>query len=425
MKLNVWKVITIGLAFFTVSLAWTIYNTNVPVFLGGLIKSQMLVGAIMTVDNIFGIIFQPMFGRLSDRAAGRFGRRMPFVMVGIPLAAVFFAIIPFYDRIADAIGWPSGALAFLMLSVIGMNFAMSIYRAPAVALMPDMTPPALRSKANGVINAMGGLGTIVAMVAGGYLFSIGKTLPFIAGSVLMVVALVVLVLTYREPAVPFEGDADEAHAIKKGFLQNKPAFLTDPSLLLILLCVFFWFCGAECITAFFTLFCTQKYGVDQGQAMRLLAPLGAAYLIAAVPGGWLGAKIGRKKSMVIGNTMVVVGFLAASNAPTVAWLTPILFFAGVGWSIINACSYPVVAQMAPKGQTGRYTGYYYAFSFAASIASPILYGLVADLAGGSHAFLFVYGGAMFLIAMLLLSRVKHTEAVKAAATTDGNAGNPV
>jgi len=417
MKLNVWKIMVIGLAFFTVSLAWTIYNTSIPVFLGSLVKSQMLIGVIMTFDNIFGIIFQPLFGRLSDKTT-RFGRRLPYVVVGIPLAAVFFAIVPFYDKIAAAVNWPAGALIFLMTAVIGMNFAMSIYRAPAVALMPDMTPPALRSKANGIINAMGGLGTIVAMLAGGYLFSMGKTLPFIFGSVMMIGALVVLLLSYREPAQPYEGEPDEGHIRKKGLLKNKPAFFYDKSLLNMLLAVFFWFCGAECITAFFTLFCTQRFGVDQGQAMRILAPLGAAYLIAAIPGGWLGAKIGRKKSMLIGNVMVVAGFLSAAFAPTVQWLMPILFFAGVGWSIINACSYPVVAQLAPKGQTGRYTGYYYAFSFAASIASPIVYGLVADIAGGSHAFLFVYGGIMFLAAMLLLSRVKHTEALPETVAAD-------
>ena len=240
MKLNIWKVMTIGLAFFTVSLAWTIYNTSIPVFLGGLVKSQMLIGVIMTFDNIFGIVFQPLFGRLSDKTT-RFGRRMPYVVVGIPFAAVFFAIIPFYDRIAAALHWSNGALLFLMIAVIGMNFAMSIYRAPAVALMPDMTPPALRSKANGIINAMGGLGTIIAMLAGGALFSMGKTLPFIGGAVLMITALVVLLLSYREPAQPFEGEADEAHEIKKGLLRNKPAFFYDKSLLCMLLSVFFWF----------------------------------------------------------------------------------------------------------------------------------------------------------------------------------------
>lgn len=415
-KFNIGKIMTIGLAFFTVSLAWTIYNTNVPVFLSGLIKSQMLIGFIMTVDNIFGLIFQPLFGRLSDRTSTRVGRRMPYVIIGIPAAALFFAFIPFYDKIAAAMKWKSGAIVFLMLAVIGMNIAMSVYRAPAVALMPDMTPPALRSKANGIINMMGGLGTMVAFLAGGYLFSMGKAIPFVAGSILMIIALVILLTTYREPAIPYEGEPDEEHQIIKGFLKNKPAFFYDKSLRNMLLAVFFWFCGAECITPFFTLFCKQKFGIDTGEAMRVLAPLGAAYMLAAVPGGWMGARIGRKKSMFIGTMMVIAGFISAAFAPNVVALMAILFFAGTGWSIINACSYPVVAQMAPKGQTGRYTGYYYAFSFAASIASPITYGMIADLAGGSHAYLFIFGGIMFFLALILLWNVRHTEAVTAIIT---------
>ncbi|MCX7772026.1 MAG: MFS transporter [Clostridia bacterium] len=156
MKLNIPRTLIISLAFFTVSLAWTIYNTFVPVFLKGLIQSSTLIGAIMTLDNIFGLIFQPYFGKRSDTTKSRFGRRMPYLLVGIPMAALFFMLVPSYDTLGLAFKVDL-RLIFLMVSVIIMNFFMSVYRAPAVALMPDATPAPLRSRANGIITAMGDL----------------------------------------------------------------------------------------------------------------------------------------------------------------------------------------------------------------------------------------------------------------------------
>jgi maltose/moltooligosaccharide transporter len=138
------KIFLIGFGFFTITLAWAVYNTYVPVFLEKLIKSSTIIGLIMTIDNFFGIILQPFFGNLSDKTNNKFGRRMPYLIIGIPLSALFFIFIPMHTGIL-----------MLILSVMGMNLFMSIYRSPAVALMPDSTPPHFRSKANGVINFMG------------------------------------------------------------------------------------------------------------------------------------------------------------------------------------------------------------------------------------------------------------------------------
>ena len=130
----------------------------------------------MTVDNIFAMAFNPLFGRLSDKTHTRFGRRMPYLLIGIPLAAVFFFLIPF----------SKDTLWLLMAVVIAMNAFMCVYRAPTVALMPDLTPPHLRSQANGIINLMGGLGTALIMGVGALLFAKSEVLPFALGSIVMI-----------------------------------------------------------------------------------------------------------------------------------------------------------------------------------------------------------------------------------------------
>ena len=418
MKLNIAKTFTISLAFFTISLAWTIYNTFVPVFLigneqiSGLIKSSTVLGVIMTLDNLFGLIFQPYFGSLSDKTKTRFGRRMPFIIVGIPLAALFFSIIPFYNEIGSLFQFDI-RLMILMVSVIGMNFFMSVYRAPATALMPDATPAGLRSRANGIITAMGGLGTIIAFSLGGKLFNIDYKLPFIIGGAIMIFALVVLFIFHKEPEEPYSADDEEVtEKVDTGFLFGKngqqPAITRTPSLLHMLLTVFFWYCGFECINAFFTLYCQEKFNILPGDATQMLAPMAVIFMICAFPAGFVGGKIGRKKSMLIGNAVVISSFLIIFMLKEQTFLSVLLGISGMGWSLLTTNAYPAVAEMAPKGHTGQYTGYYYVFTFAASIISPILYGLTVDILR-SQAYLFVFGGTMFILGMVFLIKVKRRD----------------
>ena len=188
--LNYRKTFLIGFGFFASSLAWSLYNSFVPVLLKErYIQSDALIGFIMTIDNIFGVIFQPLVGQISDKTRTRFGKRMPYILVGIPLCAVAFLFIP-----------RTRSLAAMMAVIILFNLIMSIWRSPAVALMPDLTPPAQRSKANGIINLMGGVGGIIAFLAGGLLSNAGgDNMPFLMGSIVMFGALLVLFFFVREP----------------------------------------------------------------------------------------------------------------------------------------------------------------------------------------------------------------------------------
>ena len=190
-KLDYKKTLLLGFGFLASSLAWSLYNSLVPVLLEErFMLSTTIIGAIMTIDNVFGIIFQPIVGTLSDRTFTRHGRRMPWIMVGIPLSAFFFFLIL----------WAK-TLWLMMGFFVCFNLFMSLWRSPVIALMPDVTPRPLRSKANGLINLMGGIGSIIAFLAGGYLAKLDESgrLTFGMGSVIMVAALVCLLLFVREP----------------------------------------------------------------------------------------------------------------------------------------------------------------------------------------------------------------------------------
>lgn len=407
MKLEWKRIFIIGLAFFSVSIAWSVYNSYVPVFLDKLISSSALVGFVMTFDNIAGLIFQPFFGKKSDSTRTRLGRRIPYMIVGVPVAAVFLVLIPLHT-----IGkTPTAQLLLLMMAVVGMNFFMSIYRAPAVALMPDATPSPLRSRANGVINFMGGFGSVAAFLAGGYMYKQGASLPFVFAAVMMILALIALLLFYREPAIPFSSDESGKNEKEKDaalFFRRhgkSPLWRQNPSLIFMLLSIFFWFCGYNGVETFFTLFCQQKFDMNPGTASQYLTFMAMTFLVFAIPSGLIGSRWGRKRTMFAGVVLMAGMFLLIILLNSKAALPFMLVGAGIGWALININSYPTIVQMAPKGETGKYTGFYYAFSFSASIVSPILFGFIADLMD-SYRSLFYYGMVMFLLAILTLSRVK-------------------
>lgn len=401
-KLNMKLTLLIGFGFFASSIAWSIYNAYVPILLGRTIQSTALIGAIMTIDNIFGVVFQPLFGNLSDRVRTPYGRRMPFILIGLPLCAVLFSLIPV-----------TTALWSMMLIVILFNFVMSTWRAPVIALMPDVTPRPLRSKANGLINLMGGIGSLIAFVSGSILLTVGNgifgegngmSLPFAATGVLMLIAFVVLLIFVREPKTSYEADEPEG---KFGLLELKGA---GKSLLFTLFAIFFWFCGYNAVETFFSLFVVNHLGLSESAAPMLLAFFSVTFIAMAVPAGLLGTKIGRRKTIIIGLCATAIIFPVITFVTDIWIIRALLLIGGAMWALVNINSLPMVLDMGSMGRAGRMTGFYYFFSFGASIVSPIVYGLLRDVTQ-SYASLFWYAGGAFLLALICMTQVKHGEVI--------------
>ena len=393
----------------------------------------------MTIHNIFGIIVQPLVGDYSDRTYTSFGRRMPWIMIGIPLAAIFFALIP----------WAS-SLPLMMAFIITFNLIMSMWRSPVIALMPDLTPRPLRSKANGIINLMGGIGSIIAFGAGGVLAIIDGSgrLTFGMGSAIMLIALVFLLLFVREPvgeawkraqretvgrrltAKEFEitlaKEKEYAEIMEKGGVTHKLTQGEKRSLILILGAIFFWFCAYNAIETFFTLYATNVLGVSTGVATIMLMSFSLTFVAFALPAGLIASKRGRKKTIVTG-LLLLIGFMlpmifinpilstfgvdiASASSTLIKQIVVIalLACAGFGWACVNINSLPMVVELASHDKIGRFTGYYYFFSFGAAIVSPILWGAIRDITDNYNT-LFVYAVICFGLALLCTLFVRHGE----------------
>lgn len=438
-KLNYIQIFLIGLGFLASSLAWAIYNTQVPLILRDrFMQSNTAIGVIMTIDNFFGVIFQPVIGAWSDGTRSRIGRRLPWIAVGIPLCAFFFAIIPLQHRLMTFMG-----------AVIAFNLIMSLWRSPVIALMPDVTPRPLRSSANGIINLMGGFGSVIAFFIGGILSDMrdDKFYAFLMGSILMVLSLLVLLKFVREPdalnykeekgiaikdtvanrwarssrrdmiatrrIITEEGDEEQQAAKQK---ENRFApFLALPrsvkiSLLAILVAILAWFMGYNAIETFFTLFATSTYNMTDGQATMMLTGFSMAFLVFAYPAGLIGQKLGRKKTILIGLVGIVLLFLPILLRPSQTLLQILLIGGGFAWACININSLPMVVEFASDETIGAFTGYYYLFSFTAAIVSPILYGFIQDRTQ-DFGLLFFYAVICFAVALISMFFVRHGDYV--------------
>jgi len=385
-KLNYPKTFVLGFGFFGVSVLWAVYNAFVPIFLKQRFHLEPnVIGFVMTLDNIAALIIQPYIGALSDRLRTPIGRRMPFILVGAPIAAVAFALVP-----------AAQALPLFIASIGATLLAMAVFRTPVIALMPDITPSQFRSQANGVINFMGGVGAIIAFLVGASLYEQDPHLPFWVGAVLVLVASALLLLFVREPkeyaAVP-EKEAGVLHNLRVIAADR------DRSALYLLLAIFFWFVGYNAIEAFFTLYGTTHLGLTEAEAARQLGDLSLLFVLAAIPSGLLAARIGRRVTIamgivLLGSLILAIFFLPSAVLTVVLTKLPLLgsvriislllMVAGIAWALININSLPMVLDAAPQDRLGTYTGLYYFSSTLAAIAGPNAFGWLIKLTGNNY-----------------------------------------
>lgn len=416
-----WKTtFLIGLGFFTMGLMDPLYDNYIPIFLGYYIDKNSLIGAIMTLDNILAIFLIPIFSALSDRTATRIGRRMPYIITFLPLSALFFALIPFtaYE-----------SLLLLVLAIFLLNISKQAVRGPVVALMPDMVPGDLRSEANGVINTMGGIATILGTILLARLMDVKINIPALGGEVdkilafpvasVFVLAAVVLLFIFVKEKNAIKGD-DEERENKESILKSIKEVVAEDekSALFILLSLLCWFIAYQGILPFVGKYTTEVLGTSAGTAALSSGMVGVAYAIFAVPSGAYAHKKGRKKTIRGALILVVITlflvflhstlFINLPYWPRLLSFWVLLFLFGIFWVTIVTNSFPMLWQMADYKTIGIYTGLYYFFSQLAAIIAPPLAGGATDLFG--YPALFLFGLVFMLAAYFLMSKVKRGEA---------------
>ena len=408
MKLNYKRTFLIGLAFLSISAFWQMYDNVIPLILKNSFGlGETITGAIMAADNVLALFLLPIFGSLSDKVNSPIGKRMPFVVFGTALAFVFLMILPFADNTRNMVLFVGGL--FLLLITMGT------YRSPAVALMPDLTPKPLRSKANAIINLMGAIGGVYTLVMIKVMVGGGETpnyYPlFISVGLFMVISVTILFVTIKENKLRKEINADEAEEVEETEVKspvNSGKLPKDVkrSLVFILLAVAFWFIAYNAVTTAFSRYATHVWGLEGGGYADCLLIATVAAIISYIPIGIIASKIGRKKMILIGIVLLGGCFLAAGLYNTYHWSMVIFFgIIGFAWASISVNSYPMVVEMSSAGDVGKYTGLYYTFSMSAQVVTPILSGYLLE--NVSYRTLFPYSVAFCVLAFITMSQVKH------------------
>jgi MFS family permease len=421
MRLNYGKTFLLGFGFFGVSVVWGVYNAFVPIFLSnkfGLAPS--IIGLFMTLDNIAALFIQPPVGAWSDRLRTPLGRRIPFIVAGAPITAVAFGLIPL-----------AAVLPLFVACTSTMLLSAALWRTPVVALMPDITPSEFRSQANGIINFMGGVGTIIALQTGGILYKLSPNFPFWMGSSLVLFAALVVYLFIEEPREYQQGET------QPGMLASLREVINDPdkSGLRILLAIFFWFLGFSAVETFFTLYAKNHLGLNVGDGATLLSILPLFFVLFAIPSGYLAGRIGRRTTITIGLVTLIVMLVLLYVTPATALLTGIaplplvgiplveggtrmltlagvlLILGGIGWACININSLPMIVDLTNAARLGTFTGLYYLFSTLSAIVGPNVNGWAIQLTGNNYNIIMVLSPIFMAIALWFMLGVKRGEAV--------------
>ena len=428
LKLNYKRTFLIGFAFFGILLLWQVYDSWCPTFLtdifarrmygissaelkagdpAKILNVQWLVGIIMACDNLAALILLPIFGSLSDRTVTPIGKRMPYILTGTFVSAVAFPFIPFFFHHNNILG-------MVVLMGIVLLFMM-MYRNPAVALMPDITPKPLRAKADEARK----IWTI--------------ELPFLIASVLMVISALVLFFTIRENEINEEmkeqmAEGERLAAVATPVDDNKPMSRENKTMLLAILgAEFLWFMSDNAIGTYIGNYVIYYLNSVSSATMVLTIAGGLASVLGFAIAGGIADKIGRKWtiSMGLGITfiaLVIMCFVVptgvvAEKAAHGEFTFPAILYAvwaikGFGMALVHNCSFPMVVELCSSKKIGRFTGYYYASSMSAQTVTPILLGLMFNRTGAWRT-LPVYSCILTVLSFIVFtSLVKNIKAHK-------------
>lgn len=435
MKLNYKRTVLIGLAFLSICAFWQMYDSIIPLILQNTFGiGETLTGTIMAADNVLAIFLLPLFGALSDKTDTRVGRRMPFIVTGTVLAVIFLMLLPIADRQINVV--------LFIVSLFALLVSMGLYRSPAVALMPDLTPNKLRSKGNAIINLMGAVGGVYTLIMIKLLVGKGDRpdyMPlFVSVAALMVISVGILVITISEKKVKTKVAAEikayedstglkvetedtieeeqllEAEKNSSDENKGKTVKMQMPpevkrSMAFLLTSIFLWFTAYNAVTTAFSRYTKVVWHLEGGGFADCLMVATVAAILSYVPIGNLAGRIGRKKTILVGIVLMSICYFAAIFVGQYHGLVNVAFAViGIGWAAINVNSYPMIVEMSKGSDIGKFTGTYYTFSMAAQILTPILSGFLLE--NVSYRTLFPYAFVFSVLAFITMAQVRHGDA---------------
>jgi len=405
----------LGLGFLGISSFWPIFNQFIPLFLqagnpefnrqliseGQAIPNIVGFGLapawalfIMTWDNLINVFVQPWAGAKSDQTWNRFGRRKGWILMGAPIAILGFIFIPVAKSVMA-----------IMVFILITNFGMALFRSPTTAWLGDLFKSEYRSKVNGIINLMGGVGGLLAYFGGGYLFDLyGRNAPFIGGMVTTILALLVVLFYIKEPERISVEQVEKVKVLANIRLMFKKP---DKSSLYVLLSILLWFMAFSALETGLSSIAVFTLGIKPGTASILIGSMTISFILFAVPAGMFGSRWGRRNTIRIGlaglTGMLLAGYLFVQSTFS---LVIVLVMCGFFWALVNVNSLPLVYDHGDEKKIGAFTGLYYFSSQLASVLGPTLGGIMVGAMHNEYRWLWLFSTFFMGIAWLTMAAVR-------------------
>lgn len=390
--------IVLGLGYFGITVLGPIFNTYVPLVLHDFGLSAVWVGFVMTLDNYLQIFVPAWSGAASDRTWNRLGRRKPWLLAGAPPGILTFFLIPLM-----------ATLPGLLIVVMIHNVAVTVIRAPGLALLADLFAPADRSKASGVINLVGGLGAVVALVASGWAYSLGPQWPFWLGGLLMLGGSLIFLFAVRERrewgSRSGDGAADVWRRLKAIALGTFGGGSERP-VALLLLSTLLAFSAYSILETWVSSYAAFVLGLDAGRVPLVLAIFAGALLISAIPSGFAGARLGHKRAMGLGMVVLTIVFAAGMFVQAPWAVMALLAPAGAAWALVIINLFPMLYAVGGDGSAGLFTGLYYTVTSVSAIIGPQVVGGLLDATGQNYAVMWISSAVLMALAVVFLAKVR-------------------
>jgi len=417
---------------------WQLYNTYVPVYLQagnpafteagattvGFGLGPALTGFILVFDNIAGLFISPFVGAWSDSLRSKWGRRMPFILFGVPVAIAAFIFIPLIPMgIAPELNGQTGQLTGLLVPFIISLFlvllAFAVVRPVADVLLFDVTPSPQRATANGIAGAIAGLLVVITALAGAALYDVYGPLPFWIAAGL---ALLIFLLTWafvKEPeelasASELAGEKFNLAGIIK-FLRDQPAE-NRTSLIYLLLSNLLAYVALAQMQAFLSSYGVFALGMEESSAAMLVAIPAIAFMFIAIPAGLIANKIGRKTTQIFGLVGSAIGALVIYLFPDATMLNVGLLICGLTWPLANVVQVAMIVDSAPvETLMGTYTGLRQIAVTLGFIIGPILGGTLVEAMGNDYRWVWLIMFVFLVLATVAMFPVTKGEAKKESA----------
>ncbi len=413
-RLNVRAAMLVALAVFAQESVWNFYDAQVPASIAQYTNSAALIGLLMGLDNVVGIVLQPLIGHLSDRTRTRWGRRVPYLAIGAPIAAIFFVLIPF-----------AGSLGALIACIFLFAVTANTFKSVTEALTPDFQLPGRRSLANGIAKVATSLTIIVSSLISLLVVDRSLELAFAIPAVLMVAAVIIVALTIRETSSP-----GYRRAVAESESPSEPAWTfrrviselfrdRDHSRIFLLLAIFAIAGTWAAMRSQLTPYAMEVLGLTRGQAGSLALPAGLAFIVVALPIALLSDRIGRRVMVSAGQVVFVVGCLVAFAVPSAPVTIIGVVIASIGYASFSINGIVILWNLAPsESVAGAYTGLYAIASALGASLGPALIGGMVDLTDWRYLFLHAALLAAAALVLFLFVRTESNPAQESALETE-------